>query len=152
MTKFVVFLPVLSGVLASCGSNAGTEGANVLTPRFDDGVFSLIECKGVNGEKGLSLAMTIQFDTITEIKVMKGKTLFETYDFVAASERDSDEGIFVDVELAKREGLQMAFARWNLEQGVLLLDRPNEEILSGSACELRNKRVWESLSGVSSGD
>jgi hypothetical protein len=149
MTKFLVLLPIFSAALTACGASQVSDGSETLTPRFNPGTFSLIECKDLQGKKTLSLEMVIHAEEITEIRVMQGQELFKSYDFVAARDRETDEGVVTEVELAKRQGLQMAFARWNLEQGILLIDRPNEELLDGTSCTISNKRVWETLSNKS---
>jgi hypothetical protein len=148
MTKFLALLPILSIVLTSCGAKEVSDGSDTLTLRFNPGTFSLIECKDLQGKKTLSLEMVIAAEEITEIRIMQGQQLFKSYDFVASRDRETDEGVVTEVELAKRQGLQMAFARWNLEQGILVFERPNEEILDGRSCTISNKRVWETLSNL----
>jgi hypothetical protein len=149
MTKFLMLLPILSVVLTSCGAKEVSSGSDTLTPRFNPGTFALIKCKDPVGRNGLALDMVIQAEEITEIRVKQDKTLLNTYKFVAAKEIETDEGPMTVVDLSmvsKEQGQQTAIARWNLEQGILVLQGPNEEILDGTSCTISNKRVWETLS------
>lgn len=146
MKIVVCSLVVASFCFVACGSKEGNSGAEVLTSRFDPGHFQLLECKDPQGKVSLTVNMIVGNDQIKGITIDDKVNVFPIYDFKAATERETDEGAFTDVALAKRKSDQKAILSWNLEQGIVSLRRDGKVRLDWSGCSIKNQRVWESLS------
>lgn len=155
MKKTVFSLFVASLALVACGSSDRQEGSQILTPRFDDGHFRLLECHEEGGPK-LTVDMIVRGDHIKGLTIDDKVKGLLNYDFVRSEVLENDEGNVTKVTLAVKKNIQKAEPQktdnavttlsWNLEQSIASIERPSEERLDWTGCSIKNQRVWESLS------